>query len=145
MKVSYTVAKVIPKTAMVTTPHKFHILIWVTIFKNVRVAVSMQFCSIQRKYNSNGMCCYRLQEEGNVFTGVCLFTRGRVSLVPCPFGGVRVSLDRVSGRGIWGVGYPKGVGNVGVGYPEVEYLWDRVSRRIGYLQAVYPMGRVPRG
>ena len=62
--------------------------------------------------------------------------------------GVRVSLDRVSGRGIWGVGYsgyPKGVGNVGVGYPEVEHLWDRVSRTIGYLQVVYPMGRVPRG
>ena len=41
--------------------------------------------------------------EGNVFTDMCLFTGGRVSLVPYPFVGGRVSGGMVSrGYGIWG-------------------------------------------
>ena len=37
MKVSCTVGTVIPKTTMVTVPHRFHILIGVIIFRNVLV------------------------------------------------------------------------------------------------------------
>ena len=61
----------------------------------------------------NTASCYSLTKrllptarEGYVYRGVCLFTGGRVSLVPCAFQGVEYPGSRVSrGRVSKGIGY----------------------------------------